>query len=126
MGLLHELCQHKRSGGSLPGSLIYHQSAQEMTGAPKPEVAPHNFGPRVPAVLRPGARQAMSRALAPAASVRPCGVRVGVWRSLVAHLLWEQRVAGSNPAAPTNHGIASPQLYKTRQQLSLCNSVAVC
>ena len=26
----------------------------------------------------------------------------GAWRSLVAHLLWEQRVAGSNPAAPTN------------------------
>src|ERR1700722_8823573 len=24
----------------------------------------------------------------------------GAWRSLVAHLLWEQRVAGSNPAAP--------------------------
>ena len=26
---------------------------------------------------------------------------VGTWRSLVAHLLWEQRVAGSNPAVPT-------------------------
>ena len=26
----------------------------------------------------------------------------GAWRSLVAHLLWEQGVAGSNPAAPTS------------------------
>src|SRR5680860_1187328 len=25
----------------------------------------------------------------------------GTWRSLVAHLLWEQGVAGSNPAVPT-------------------------
>ena len=28
--------------------------------------------------------------------------RVGAWRSQVAHLLWEQRVASSNLAAPTN------------------------
>jgi ribosome-associated protein len=27
-------------------------------------------------------------------------VVIGAWRSLVAHLLWEQGVAGSNPAAP--------------------------
>ena len=26
----------------------------------------------------------------------------GVWRSLVAHLLWEQGVGGSNPSTPTN------------------------
>lgn len=27
--------------------------------------------------------------------------RFGVWRSLVAHLFWEQGVQGSNPCAPT-------------------------
>jgi hypothetical protein len=28
---------------------------------------------------------------------------IGAWRSLVAHLLWEQGVGGSNPLAPTNN-----------------------
>ena len=32
---------------------------------------------------------------------------IGAWRSLVAHLLWEQGVAGSNPVAPTGDGIPS-------------------
>src|SRR5258706_16121672 len=31
----------------------------------------------------------------------PTLVGVGAWRSLVAHLLWEQGVGGSNPPAPT-------------------------
>ena len=26
---------------------------------------------------------------------------IGEWRSLVAHLVWDQRVAGSNPVSPT-------------------------
>jgi hypothetical protein len=32
----------------------------------------------------------------------PRVLRVGAWRSLVAHLLWEQRVVCSNQTAPTN------------------------
>ena len=32
--------------------------------------------------------------------------RHGAWRSLVAHLLWEQRVGGSNPSAPTKAPVA--------------------
>ena len=28
---------------------------------------------------------------------------VGVWRSLVAHLVWDQGVQGSNPCTPTKN-----------------------
>jgi hypothetical protein len=43
----------------------------------------------------------------------------GTWRSLAAHLLWEQGVAGSNPAVPTTNtnallsaGAGAPSLGK--------------
>jgi hypothetical protein len=39
--------------------------------------------------------------------VRSLG-RDGAWRSLAARLLWEQEVAGSNPAAPTITAAALP------------------
>ena len=29
--------------------------------------------------------------------------RLGLWRSLVARLLWEQEVVGSTPTSPTKH-----------------------
>ena len=32
---------------------------------------------------------------------------VGTWRNLVAHLLWEQGVKGSNPLVPTIWGLSS-------------------
>src|SRR6266536_3199264 len=38
----------------------------------------------------------------------------GTWRSLAAHLLWEQGVAGSNPAVPTRRSIVAGQLALAR------------
>lgn len=43
---------------------------------------------------------------APRPLCHDAGFSFGAWRSLVAHLLWEQGVEGSNPFAPTN--ISSP------------------
>jgi hypothetical protein len=37
-------------------------------------------------------------------------VLVGVWRSLVAHLVWDQGVQGSNPCTPTNLPLISPPI----------------
>ena len=38
----------------------------------------------------------------------------GVWRSLVAHLVWDQGVQGSNPCTPTKK---TSELKKGQQQL---------
>ena len=48
-----------------------------------------------------GAVQA-SLAWLPALDALYCAAECGEWRSLVARLLWEQDVAGSNPVSPTN------------------------
>ena len=60
----------------------------------------------------PGGSPRISPAVSPADLIdnktghfRPESVIIfgfGVWRSPVAHLLWEQGVQGSNPCTPTN------------------------
>ena len=40
-------------------------------------------------------------------------LHVGAWRSLVARLLWEQEVLGSNPGAPTTSTRSIPGTWVT-------------
>ena len=55
---------------------------------------------------------------------RVCRPLVGVWRSLVAHLLWEQGVGGSNPLAPTN--FSASRGIRPRSSAGQSNSLLSC
>ena len=52
--------------------------------------------------------------------------KFGVWRSLVAHLLWEQGVGGSNPSTPTIYNrvvgdcICTGKMQFSRQNEEFC------
>ena len=55
------------------------------------------------------------------------GRRPGMWRSLAAHLLWEQGVGGSNPPIPTSVRTLAPEsvpfhLFHLLHLLHLLNS----
>ena len=47
----------------------------------------------------------------PRPDVRQCCIH-GLWRSLAARLLWEQEVAGSNPASPTEGRVTVGNLVR--------------
>src|SRR5215208_1630853 len=49
----------------------------------------------------------------------------GAWRSLVARLLWEQEVPGSNPGAPTPFNRAVERLISRRRWLAPGESSAL-
>src|SRR5207244_5608179 len=42
----------------------------------------------------------------------------GVWRSLVAHLLWEQGAGGSNPLTPTTFRPGMPTAAQARRRVA--------
>ena len=45
---------------------------------------------------------------------------IGAWRSLVAHLLWEQGVEGSNPFAPTILSATKSNFYQLTPATGPC------
>ena len=49
---------------------------------------------------------------------------VGAWRSLVARLLWEQEVGGSNPSAPTSDPGSRPERQVTDRTEYMRDSLA--
>jgi hypothetical protein len=51
-----------------------------------------------------------------AALARNNPIQFGVWRSLVAHLLWEQGVGGSNPLTPTNFALRLHRRFPSRRR----------
>ncbi len=66
-----------------------------------------NFDPLIKPKLTGfrGTRMIVPRQVRASPDLGGSGSGSGAWRSLVAHLLWEQRVGGSNPSAPTSHWI---------------------
>ncbi len=91
-----------RSAGERPAGV-----GRASRGAPHAAV-PGRVAPRLPAP-RGGPRAGRAADHEPYRRGRPvlrpaCGIlaRAGTWRSLVAHLLWEQGVGGSNPPVPTS------------------------
>src|SRR2546423_4891239 len=46
--------------------------------------------------------------------------RIGGWRSLVAHLVWDQGVGGSNPLAPTTKALRKQAKQATQQGWLFC------
>ena len=81
------------------------KSAARHQGTRRPRRRQGRNAGRSTSTLNDRRRRDQQRALralrAAPALLGASGPNVGEWRSLVAHLLWEQRVAGSNPVSPT-------------------------
>ena len=92
-----------RSRTAEVAQLVEHLVVAQVAEGSSPFFRPRNL-PRSPCGVFsfrfPAARASPGAQLAKPAAFA-YSYRNGAWRSLVAHLLWEQGVAGSNPVAPT-------------------------